>query len=197
MNHKLIKTYRVKVDNCRLVAYQRQKELLFLYGPIVGSQALNLYNNLLVQGLCHQAAATTPQQDLDLSFLVTISNCNQTQFHHARCQLEAMNLLITVVTAGVYVFYPRPPLEAELFLENVKYMRLLQHKQPQLQLKQLSTNFNCAVTTAAGGRHNISTRFDQAFQSGTAAPAPAPARALDFKVLDERLIALNFDPRSY
>ena len=189
----IVKTYRVSIDHYRFKAYQRQKELLFLYGPIVGAQALNLYSHLLMQGGWSQK---TPghSSKRDFSLLLMTANCDQVTFNQLRCLLEAMNLLVTVVEGENYIFYLRPPLEAELFLAHHKYMSLLRDKQPDFNPAQLETNFGLSATPRHSRRQNISVSFSYLFPRSAKVVAGG---GIQFSRIDQQLTACNLNPCSY
>ncbi|MDH6364206.1 replication initiation and membrane attachment protein [Enterococcus sp. PF1-24] len=141
-----------------------QEALLYLYQPIVGSLATNLY--LSLSGEVKELLGVSEVGSH--SDLLTDCDFGIQQFYEARLRLEGIGLLTTYYKVDpqvgkTFLYQLQEPLSPELFFKDNLLVFLLQEKISQKRFKQLLQHF-APKKVETEGYQEITKSFNEVFQ---------------------------------
>lgn len=154
MNRKeSIKDYKVLIYNNSFLSIDELKSLNLLYGPLMGSLALQIY--LTFSSI--DDSLFTHENIFD------ILNISEKEFIEARTKLEAIGLIETYTDSSSYYYFLLHPQKASSFIKSGVLGIYLNSKIGNDNLKKILTCFKKTLPDM-NGLTNITKSFDEVFE---------------------------------
>lgn len=154
MNKKdSIKDYKVLIYNSSNLSIEELKSLNLLYGPLMGSLALQIY--LTFSSL--EESLFTHENIFD------ILNISEKDFIEARSKLEALGLVETYIDSSSYYYFLLHPQKANSFIKSGVLGIYLNSKIGSDNLKKILTCFKKKVPNL-NDLKNVTKNFDEVFE---------------------------------
>ncbi len=154
MNRKeSIKDYKVLIYNNSFLSIDELKSLNLLYGPLMGSLALQIY--LTFSSI--EDSLFTHENIFD------ILNISEKEFIEARTKLEALGLIETYTDSSSYYYFLLHPQKASSFIKSGVLGIYLNSKIGNDNLKKILACFKKTLPDM-NGLTNITKSFDEVFE---------------------------------